>query len=257
MLVHQLVISSFAVPGVERVVSDHGQALVWNGGLVLNDVVEILIMTPREHDVVKSTSRGVDTSLGAVDRVLKILVVLEGLCSKDDPVIEGAANRERITDNVPLSLSAVEEEKLAKVMNETNELHPARLAIFAKSFSSLKQMRHLRLLSVWVALVDKGVELLHGIPDTHIGTGLVVEFVSSLEVKGNSLESVLLGVEFLYAILCFIELSEGGLVLCMAKLRGIIKTALLLALEHVDLIDVVRDSLNVGRGCCDGGGHVC
>jgi hypothetical protein len=54
---------------------------------------------------------------------------------------------------------------------------------------------HLGLLGVRVALVDEGVQLLHGLPDTHAGAGLVAEVITDLEAEGDGLESVLGGVE--------------------------------------------------------------
>ena len=40
---------------------------------------------------------------------------------------------------------------------------------------------------IWVGLVYKGVEHLHGLPDSHAGTAAVLEVDSSLDVECNSL----------------------------------------------------------------------
>jgi hypothetical protein len=40
---------------------------------------------------------------------------------------------------------------------------------------------------IWVGLVNKGVEHLHGLPDTHAGTTAALEVHSSLDVECNSL----------------------------------------------------------------------
>jgi hypothetical protein len=130
LLVHHPPVRILLVPGVERVVADHRKALIRDGRLILHDVVEILIMSPRQHDVVHSAARYVDAMLGAVDVVIVVGITLEGV-GVDDALVEGAADRECVADNVPLALGVVEEEQLAQVVDQADELEPAGLAVAA------------------------------------------------------------------------------------------------------------------------------
>lgn len=77
-------------------------------------------MAPREHDVVQAAAPRVDTELGGVGGVIGVLVLLEGLGTEDDAIIEGTADGEGVADNIPLALGIMEEEKLAKVVDETD-----------------------------------------------------------------------------------------------------------------------------------------
>jgi len=143
LLVHHPAVSSLLVPGVEAVVADHGKSLIGNGALLLDDVVEVLVVAPADHDVVETAARCVDTVLGAVDGVLAVGVVLES-AGVDDAVVELAADDESVTDNIPLTLCLEEEEELAQVVDKTDQLEPAGLAIAADSLSGLKQVLDLR-----------------------------------------------------------------------------------------------------------------
>lgn len=50
-------------------VPDHGEGFGRQEGLIFADVVEILVVAPREHHVVEAAARGVDAVLGAVNLV--------------------------------------------------------------------------------------------------------------------------------------------------------------------------------------------
>ncbi len=54
-------------------------------------------------------------------------------------------------------------------MNQPCKLHPARLAIAPDRLGALKKVLDLAELRVRVAVVDQRVELLHGLPDAHLG----------------------------------------------------------------------------------------
>lgn len=248
LLIHELMVSTSAVPWVEGVVTDDGESLLGQRRLVLDDVVQILIVTPREHHVVKTTARAVDSELGAVDLVVVIGILLEGLGTVDDSVVESKADGEGVADNVPLALSIEEEEQLSQIMDQTGQLHPSGLAIASDSLCRLEQVVNLRERGVGVRLVDQGVQPLHSFPDAHLRASLGVELVASLEVVGDSLLGVLLLVEVLHAVTGVLVLAELGLVLALIEFRFIIESLLFLlflqvALQNIDLVNVVRQAL--------------
>lgn len=200
-LVHQFAVSTLSVPRVERVVANHRKSFIRNSGLVLDDVVKVLVVAPGKHHIVHANTRLVDAELGLVDLVVVILVVLEGFRAEDDTVVKGTAHWECVSHDIPLAVGTEEEQQLSKIVDQTDELHPARLAIFAKSLCSLQQMCELRFLCVGVTFIDESVQFLESLPDRHLCTSLVVEILSSLEVEGCGLQSVLLGVEGLHTVL--------------------------------------------------------
>lgn len=116
LLGHHPLVAAGAVPWVERMVSNHSESLVGEGALLLADVVKVLIVSPREHDVVHTAAWSVDSVLGAVDWVLGVWVVLKGTWV-DDGVIEAAADGEGVADDIPLTTGVVEEEQLPEVVD--------------------------------------------------------------------------------------------------------------------------------------------
>lgn len=271
MVIHELVVRTGVVPGVERVVADHSERLSRQDRLLLGNVVEVLIVTPREHDIVQSAARRVDTELGAVDGVVIVRVVLEGLGAVDDAVIETKTDGESVTNDIPLALCVEEVEQLAQVVDEAGQLHPAGLAVAADSFCGLEEVLDLGEAGVWVGLVDEGVEFLHGFPDGHLGAGLGVEHVAGFEVVGHCLLGVLLLVEVLDAVTGVFVLAELGLVLVLVELGLFVETLLLFllfllsgllllqgVLEDVDIVDGVGQVLEgvavpLGEDGSDGG----
>lgn len=246
VVVHQLVVRTGVVPGVERVVADHGEGLVRKGGLVLDDVVEVFVVAPGEHDVVQTAARAVDSELGVVDGVVEVLVVLEGLAAVDDALIEATADGECVSDDIPLTLGVEEVEQLAQVVDETGQLHPAGLAVAADGLGGLQEVLDLGEAGVRVGLVDEGVELLHGLPDGHLSAGLGVELIAGLEVVGHGLLGVLFLVEVLDPVAGVFVLTELGLVLVLVELGLFVQTLLLLlhaVLEDVDIVNGVRQLL--------------
>jgi hypothetical protein len=252
LFVHHPPVCILLVPGVERVVSDHSQPFVRDGRLILHDVVEVLVVTPAQHNVIKSAARQVDAMLCTVDFVVEVGVVLE--CIRvDDTLVKGTAHRECVADHVPLTLCVVEEEKLAQVVDETDELHPARLAVPADGFGGLEEVIDLGEGCIRVGLVNECVELLHGLPDSHLGASLAMEVVAGAQIVGYGLLLVLLAVEVLDAVACFFILTELSLVLLCVEFRLLVDVLLLLCggalldlhggLEDVDIVDHVRCGL--------------
>ena len=68
-----------------------------------------LVMPPREHYVVQPNTRRVDAELCVVNIVIVVLVVLKRISSKDDSLVECAANRKGVPDDVPLPIGSKEE----------------------------------------------------------------------------------------------------------------------------------------------------
>lgn len=136
-----------------------------------------------------------------------------------------------------------EEEEFAKVVDETRELHPSRLAVSADGLGGLEEVLDLAELGVWVRLVDEGVELLHGLPDGHLGSGLGVEIVAGLEVVGDCVLGVLFLVEVLYSVAGVLVLPELGLVLFgveFGRIGHLLLVGLLgLVLEDVDVFNLI------------------
>lgn len=242
-------------------VADHGKGLIGEGGLVLDDVVEVLVVSPREHDVIKTTVGRVDAELGVEVGVDSIRVSLGKALRVDDLVRESTTNGESVANNVPLSLSlelGKEKHQLAKVMDEASELHPSRLAIAANSLSRLEKMLDLGEGGVRVGLVNESVELLHSLPDGHLRARArgVVEAVAGSKVVSNSLLVVLFPVEVLDAVGSIGVLAEGVLVLLLVELGGFI------VLDHVDIVDLVGENLEslaimAGEVVNDGTGSHC
>lgn len=247
LVAHEVAVSALTVPGVEGVVADHGQGLVGERGLVLDDVVEVLVVAPAEHDVVETAVGRVDAVLGVVVGVGGIGVALSEGGRVDAAVREGAADSEGVADDVPLALGAElreEDHELAEVVDETSQLHPAGLAIAADGLGGLEKVLDLGEGGIGVRLVDQGVELLHGLPDGHLGAraGGAVEAVAGLQVVGDGLLVVLLAVEVLDAVVGVLVVAEGSLVLLLVEL------GLGVVLGGIDLVDLVGHGLELGTG---------
>ncbi|PNY27089.1 hypothetical protein TCAP_02983 [Tolypocladium capitatum] len=241
LLTHELAVGALAVPRVEGVVTNHGERLVRQDGLVAHDVVEVLVVAPAEHHIVEAAAGAVDAEPGAVDGVVDVRVVGKG-AGQDDALVKGAADGERIPDDVPLALGLElreEEHQLAQVVDEARDLHPPRLAVAADGLGGLQQVLNLRERRVRVRLVDERVELLHGLPDGHLGPGAggVAEAVASGEVVRHSLLLVLLLVKGLDAVAGVLVLAELRLVL------GGVEPGPGVVLDRVDVVDGVGNVL--------------
>lgn len=244
LLRHELPVRALLVPRVEAVVADHGQRLGRQRRLVPDDMIQILVVAPRQHHVVHAAAGGVDAVLRAVHRVHRVRVQPETL-RVDDALVERAADGERVADDVPLALRVVEEQQLAQVVDEARELHPARLAVAPDRLGALQQVLDLAQRRVRVALVDQRVELLHGLPDRHLlaRPRRRVEAVARRQVVRHRLLLVLLAVEGLDALARLVVLPELRLVLGRVELRlGVVERrrgGRLLALDVVHLVDGV------------------
>lgn len=240
MIIHQLMVSTSRMPRVERVVADHGEGFRRESRLVLDDVVEVLIMSPGEHDIIQTAVRAVDAELRAVDLVPVVRVILKGLGAVDNAVVKGTAHGEGIADNIPLATGVEEEEQFAEIVDQARELHPARLAVTPDGLGGLEEVVDLREGSVRVRLVDERVEFLHGFPDGHVRAGLGVVVLAGFEVVGDCLLGVLFLVEVLDAVACVFVLSELRLVFGLVELGFFVQVFFIqVVFEHVHAVDGV------------------
>ena len=157
-------VSPFAVGGVEGVIADHGQSFFRQ--MILDDMIEVLVVAPRQVDAVQPAARLVDAALGLIGGDGLVGVVLEEL-GENDLLRVSAADGERVADDGPLRL-AEEAEDLAEVVNQPGQDEPARVAGGANGLGRLHQVLDLGQVGIRVAVVDQRVEELHRLPDPHL-----------------------------------------------------------------------------------------
>ncbi|KAG5290737.1 hypothetical protein I7I50_00584 [Histoplasma capsulatum G186AR] len=99
-------------------------------------------MAPGKHHIIKAAVWVIYAEFGPIYLVPKVGVVCE--CFRiDNSLIEGASNRECISNHIPLAFCTEKEEKLSQIMNQARELHPSWLTITSDGFSRLKKMANL------------------------------------------------------------------------------------------------------------------
>lgn len=86
-------------------------------------MVNVLVVSPRQHDIVESTTRFVYPTLG-----LELWIVVIGVFCKrlgvDDLVAELCADDKRVPDDVPLTFCVTkEDEEFAEVVDQSSYLH--------------------------------------------------------------------------------------------------------------------------------------
>lgn len=108
------------VPRVKRVIPDHVERRLRQGRLGLAHLVKVLVVAPREHDVVKSASFRVAAELGRVDWVVEVGVLLEGT-GVDDLVL-----REGGTDDKGVSLKMNEKVRQGSAREDVKDKRDSR-----------------------------------------------------------------------------------------------------------------------------------
>ena len=86
-------------------VADHREGLGGQGALLLCDYVHVLVVPPRDEDVVEAAPRRVYPVRGRVDGVRRVRVGGERL-GVDVLVGEGSTDDEGVSDDVPLAFGA-------------------------------------------------------------------------------------------------------------------------------------------------------
>jgi hypothetical protein len=180
------------------VVTDHRQRLIRESALLLAEVVQVLVVAPGEHDVVKTAAFTVDAVLGAVHWGFGVWIVDKG-ARVDDAILKRTADCEGVAYDIPLAFGTVEEEELAKIVDQAGQPEPLWLIIATDGLSGLQQVLDLGEGGIWIGLVDEIVELLHRFPGRHLSTCLELEIVPSFGVVRHGLLLVLLAVEVLDA----------------------------------------------------------
>ena len=130
-LVHDVTISSAAVPRVAAVVTNARETLRGDLAVVLEaDLVHVLVVTPGEMHIVETTVGRVDAVLGVVFRVHVVLVVLQELVVHDSVRVR-ETDGESVANNGPLRLGAPlgERKHLAEVVNQTSQVKPVVFGI--------------------------------------------------------------------------------------------------------------------------------
>ena len=102
LIVEKVLVLALAVPRVKAVETDHVQRR--QGHVVLDDVVEVLVVTPREMDAVQAAATLVNAELCLQVVFLEIGVVFEKF-GEDNAVRVLAAHGERVADNALLRLA--------------------------------------------------------------------------------------------------------------------------------------------------------
>src|SRR5579872_2592364 len=84
---------------------------------------------------------------------------------KDDLIGPGASHGEGVTYDTPLRLS-IQAKAFAKVMDKSNQDHPAGMTVFADRLGGLQEMLDLRQVGIWIAVVDQSVQVFRCLPNT-------------------------------------------------------------------------------------------
>src|SRR5437899_2038033 len=89
---------------------------------------------------------------------------------ENDFVRPGAPDRKCIADHCPLWF-AEEAKDFAKIVDQSGENEPARVAVVPDLLGGLEQMFELRKIGIGIAVVNECVEEFHRFPDAHSAAG--------------------------------------------------------------------------------------
>src|SRR5207253_1922178 len=134
--VHQLVVGVLAMSGIEGVVTNHCQTFFRQ--VILDDLVQILVMAPGEMHAVETTTLLIDAARALIERNLAVRIIRKKL-GENDLLRKSAPHRERIANHRPLGL-AEQAEHLTKIMDQTRQDKPARLASATNGFGHLHEV---------------------------------------------------------------------------------------------------------------------
>ena len=81
VVIHQVIIRTFAMAGVERVIADHGQGRL--GEVILDDVIQVLVVAPGEVDAIEPAARFVDAACRLILGDIRVGVFPEELGEDD------------------------------------------------------------------------------------------------------------------------------------------------------------------------------
>mmetsp|Transcript_89255 Transcript_89255/g.252503 ORF Transcript_89255/g.252503 Transcript_89255/m.252503 type:complete len:243 (+) Transcript_89255:1096-1824(+) len=156
------------MPWVARVEPDHVEALLWNGTAVeLQHLVHVLVVTPGEHEARDAAPWLVHAMLRAIDWVVVVRVLLEGLREHDGVHGGCAAHREGVADNGPLLQHPIPGElwqrhHLPEVVQQAHQMEP--IVLWPLGTDALRRL-----------------EVVDAVRDVHVGIGVVDEVVQHLD----------------------------------------------------------------------------
>mmetsp|Transcript_7539 Transcript_7539/g.19429 ORF Transcript_7539/g.19429 Transcript_7539/m.19429 type:complete len:335 (+) Transcript_7539:455-1459(+) len=158
LLALKLLVRVPSVPWVEGVKPYHVHAFVWNCCTVVAEhLVEVFVVPPREHQVIKAAAFLVDPKLGAVHRMLAIGAVLKSF-REDNCWRRRTANNIGISDGGPLGL-AVKCHDLAEVVNQPRQVEPVLVRmLLPDALGGLEGVHNVGKICVGIALIHHLVE---------------------------------------------------------------------------------------------------
>ena len=137
----------------------------FNGQVILDDVVDVLVVAPRQVDAVEAGVFLVDAEARGHHGVPAVGVQVK-IFGIDAPIGELAADRERIPDYRPLRFAEMAEQ-LSQVVDQAGDDQPAWLPGAAHRLCGLQRVFDLREVHVGIAVVDERVEKLERLPHVH------------------------------------------------------------------------------------------
>mmetsp|Transcript_61385 Transcript_61385/g.165146 ORF Transcript_61385/g.165146 Transcript_61385/m.165146 type:complete len:281 (+) Transcript_61385:664-1506(+) len=142
--------------------------------VLLQDLVHVLIVAPRHHQVRDATARLVDAILGAEDRMLQVGVALEGLEAEDALVGRRAADGEGVADDGPLLEHVLardlrQGQDLADVVEQADQVEPIVVRpLRADALGGLEVVDAVRKVVVGVGVVHEVVQDLNHLHDREL-----------------------------------------------------------------------------------------
>ncbi len=124
---------------IARVIAQHPQRLFRQ--IILDDVVQIFVVSPRQMHVVKTTMWFVNAIFGVELRIVRIRIGGEKF-GVHDFIRKRATNRIRVAHDRPLRLIPFTEH-FAEIVNEPGENKPARMPVLANRFGGLQGVNDL------------------------------------------------------------------------------------------------------------------
>src|ERR1700740_1658971 len=118
---HQVLVATVLVGWVKRVIPQHVERRLRQIWLV--DLVDVLVVPPRQMHLVEPAIGLIDAELGLISRDFAIRIGRK-VFAEDNLVRPRAADGESVANDRPLRL-AVKAENLAEIVNEAGENHPA------------------------------------------------------------------------------------------------------------------------------------
>ena len=164
LIVHQVIVFSFAMRGVEGVITDHVKR--FGRQIIFGHVIKIFVVAPGEFNAIETGVLLIEAEAGLVTRILAVGIVSEEFVENDFFGIR-AADRESVADHSPLRF-AKETENLAEIMDQAGQDEPARMTVAADLFGGLEEVIELGEIGVGIGVIDELVEEFERFPNAHL-----------------------------------------------------------------------------------------